>query len=100
MKEIFEYNGRKIQLDYSENYIERIKHPFKVWSLARGVLRKYDKIEEKALARLISKPLGRRKGCNLVAIKGIKRSVQNFRSDGEMGLELRLEGYAIFKRLD
>lgn len=98
MKEKFNYKGKEIELDYSENYLESIKNPFKVWSVTRGVLRKYDRIEKRALSRLISYPIRKVRGYELVAIKGLKRSAENLILNGEMGLELRLEGYAIFRK--
>ena len=100
MKEIFDYKGKEIELDYSEKYVESIKSPFKVWSVARGVLRKYERLEKKALIRLISYPIRKVRNYDLVAIKGLKRSAESIVLEGELGLELKLEGYAIFRKLN
>jgi hypothetical protein len=96
--EIFEYKGKEIELDYSEKYIENIKSPLKVRSFARGVLRKYDRLEKKVLERLIEKSIKRSPRYNLVAIKGIKHRVENIFLNGEMGLSFMVEGYAVYTK--
>lgn len=98
MKEVFDYNGKEIELDYSEKYVENIKSPMKVKSFAKGVLRKYDRLEKKVMSRLIEKSIKINPRYNLVAIKGIKHRVENIFLNGEMGLNFMVEGYAIYRR--
>jgi predicted ATP-dependent Lon-type protease len=99
--DIFNYNGKNIELDYSENYIERIRDRFKVTSFSLGILKNYDNVEKKALRYLIKHALGRRSRnrYNLVAISGIKfSSVENIILDGKEGIKLNLEGFAVFRK--
>jgi hypothetical protein len=96
----FNYNGKNIELDYSENYIERIRDQFKVTSFSLGILKNYDNVEKKALRYLIKHSLRRRsrKKYNLVAISGIKQSAESILLNGKEGIKFNLEGYAVFRR--
>lgn len=96
---IFNYNGKDIRLDYSEENVEKRKFPVETKGYSRGFYEDYLNLEKEAQFYLIKNAIQRRPKSNLDKIIGVKQEeIGSIIFNDKPGVRILLTGIAVYRK--
>lgn len=94
----FDYKGKKIELDYSEEISDKIRFPFRVKGFCAGEINDYNEIEQRAIYRMIQDAAMKKAKCSIEKIVGIKQKASSVHFNGKAGIRLDLTGVVVYRK--
>lgn len=95
---LINYNGKEIELNYSENSADRVRHPLDTKGFSLGNLEDYYELEAIAQHNLVENATRRKPGYTLDKIVRVRQNISEINFNQQPGVKIILTGIPVYRK--